>query len=672
MSYVYTYTYKLIWRKNNPVKLPNLPTDLSKEERNMLIQTVKQEEEKTEEIMSDGDNLQTMDVWDFAGQIVFYATHTLFHSRKAFYLLVFNLSLGLSDVVLNDDEKCSINHGKKTMEYYFRFWVNSVHSFVGNEDGTLPIIILVGTHYDKLEGDECSKKRQADKYFDNIRNLFKGKQALNHIYHKDFALDTRDHDSKTLLDLRDTLVNLGNEISLSRTVPIKWIQLEKCLIERREEKIVTFSTIVDINAKTEYPLENEEQIKQFLKNKHDQGLLFYFDEEPVSQFVVLDPQFLVDAFKSLITAERFVKNMPDIYHDWQALSTEGRLTNTLIDKLWTCAKTKGFMEHKDTILWFLQKHRIISQAMKFDETKQEAVGLGWYVVPSLLPDHAHAEEISSFQSDRVQTKIQYVLSFDNSAIVPTVYNRLVAAILGKWSILEFRGKKLLFENLSIVQMDSYHAGVIRLNDLHIHLSVMTLSRDRNIDRSITDGFRRFAEAVILYEFRKQQGVKEHKVLPFTRGYCCNHPSHNVYGGSKVKQFNRDLSIDCSTCPDLESHERIEISCATAEWFLGIDSFPNVPPGCPSDETFAEISKHIGKNREMLAAILGISEVKMDHIKDENRSCFRQNYKMLLEWRNMNDGDVSLNALIRELKRLPDVRVNWDGIRNLLDELNDRS
>jgi hypothetical protein len=554
------------------------------------------------------------------------------------------------------------------MEYYIKFWVNSIHSFVGNRDSTEPIIILVGTHLDKLKGNDSEKKRQADKYFDNIRLLFKGKQALNHIYHKDFALDTYDTQCETLKNLRDTLINLGHDISLSRTVPAKWIQLEKCLFERRHEKIVTFETIVEIDADTEYPLKDKDQIRLFLKHKHDQGTLVYFDEEP--QFVVLDPQYLVDAFKCLITAKRFVTNKLDVYEAWEALATEGKLENSLINKLWTRKRKKGFMKHRETILWFLQKHRIISQAMEFDETKQVAVGLGWYVVPSLLPDHSRAEEILKFQEYKRQTKIQYVISFDNSAIVPTIFYRLVAAALGKWSILEFRGTKLLFENLSIVQMDAYHAGVIRLNDRHIHLSLMRLTRRRSINKFIVDEFRRYAESVVMYEFRKHEGVLEQNVLPFNRGYSCNHESHRPNGGTVIKNIGRDISIECSTCPDLESHE-IETTSALEEWFQGKGSFPNVPPGCPSPSTFQKFSQNIGTDWELLGHALKIPRVKLEHIRDENGSNVKQIFKMLLEWRDMNDDDVSLQVLITELQKLPEVTVNWDGIRNIVDELNAR-
>lgn len=68
-----------------------------------------------------------IDVWDFAGQKVYYATHQLFLNKNALYLVVFNL-------LEFKDTKASLDQ-----------WLWSIKSRVID-----PTIILVGTHLDGL------------------------------------------------------------------------------------------------------------------------------------------------------------------------------------------------------------------------------------------------------------------------------------------------------------------------------------------------------------------------------------------------------------------------------------------------------------------------------------------------------------------------------------------
>jgi len=61
--------------------------------------------------------------WDFAGQEIYYSTHTFFLSPRSIYLIVFNMV----------DEQSS------RIEY----WLNTVQSRASN-----PVVVLVGTHLD--------------------------------------------------------------------------------------------------------------------------------------------------------------------------------------------------------------------------------------------------------------------------------------------------------------------------------------------------------------------------------------------------------------------------------------------------------------------------------------------------------------------------------------------
>ena len=49
------------------------------------------------------DDIIQIDVWDFAGQLVFLTTHQTYLSDRCLYFLVFNMAMDLDDTVEEED-----------------------------------------------------------------------------------------------------------------------------------------------------------------------------------------------------------------------------------------------------------------------------------------------------------------------------------------------------------------------------------------------------------------------------------------------------------------------------------------------------------------------------------------------------------------------------------------
>ena len=111
------------------------------------------------------ETMVTVDLWDFAGQHLYYASQPVFLSSRAVYVLVHNLSKALDapaqpcvrqgtrDVILE-------NPNNETNLENLLSWLVTIHSIrptgeemVGNSDGMLPYlrppVFIVGTHADK-------------------------------------------------------------------------------------------------------------------------------------------------------------------------------------------------------------------------------------------------------------------------------------------------------------------------------------------------------------------------------------------------------------------------------------------------------------------------------------------------------------------------------------------
>ena len=139
--------------------------------------------------------------WDFAGQSVYYVTHPLFLTKKAIYLLVYDLSLNPYDkakpVVKRGVYKKILEgfSSLKTNLDYLEFWMTSVASLASTqeEDSTsellpekLPPVFLVCTHADT---PYCGRDPQelATEVFGSLRS----KPYGCHLYDVFFVDNTR-------------------------------------------------------------------------------------------------------------------------------------------------------------------------------------------------------------------------------------------------------------------------------------------------------------------------------------------------------------------------------------------------------------------------------------------------------------------------------------------------
>ena len=107
----------------------------------------------------------SMHLWDFAGQHFYYATHPIFFSSRAIYLLVHNLSKSLNEPATPyyrqgyNDVKLENPTGETNLEN-FQSWLATVHNITqmrGVEESDnvqrkpnylQPPVLVVGTHAD--------------------------------------------------------------------------------------------------------------------------------------------------------------------------------------------------------------------------------------------------------------------------------------------------------------------------------------------------------------------------------------------------------------------------------------------------------------------------------------------------------------------------------------------
>ena len=127
-----------------------------------------------------GLNLQTdgtavehhmiLDLWDFAGQQLYYASYPVFLSPRAVYMLVYDLNKGLNDLAQPSFKQGSrriplSNRNEETNVENLLSWLVSVSSIcssqsekaVKDQPHCRPPVFIVGTHADKQQQEDIDK-----------------------------------------------------------------------------------------------------------------------------------------------------------------------------------------------------------------------------------------------------------------------------------------------------------------------------------------------------------------------------------------------------------------------------------------------------------------------------------------------------------------------------------
>ena len=145
------------------------PPEEVKERTVDLIKYVKGEGVKEKSVAN-------VELWDFAGQHLYYASHPVFLTSRAIYILVCNLSESLHDTAKpcvrqgSHDVILDNPNGETNLENLFS-WLSTLHSITrlrretcNDQERQLPYlrppVIIVGTHADKPFKDITTMKSE--------------------------------------------------------------------------------------------------------------------------------------------------------------------------------------------------------------------------------------------------------------------------------------------------------------------------------------------------------------------------------------------------------------------------------------------------------------------------------------------------------------------------------
>ena len=398
-------------------------------------------------------------LWDFGGQSVYYATHPIFLTEKAIYILACDLSRNPYDkadtlirkgLYRNREDTCCNN----TNIDYLDFWLSSVYSLVNpdalGEDSSeshtlparLPPVFLVCTH-----GDEPYRKTTDPRDLAlDIYGYLRTKPYEHHLFKDVFVVDNTKSGSvkecQEVVRLREELLSVAQSLpQMKEAVPLKWLRFEHIIRLLRDDhyKLMAISEAREI-ANDKCGINDDQQFRTMLDFLHDQKVLIHFTETPeLNNLVILDPQWLIDIFKKVITIRRYEHTEKNVESFWRKLQETGILDERLLDHEWKHLIDKYSIETVQILIAIMERFSLLCPWPSDGENKK-------YLVPSMLKSPPTNDVLALLASVRTPSLF---LRFEVGRVPPGMYTRLVLQFY-QWCKEEWKSRiqPQLFSNFA--------------------------------------------------------------------------------------------------------------------------------------------------------------------------------------------------------------------------------
>ncbi|XP_076084455.1 uncharacterized protein LOC143055203 [Mytilus galloprovincialis] len=389
------------------------------------------------------DSLAFCWLWDFAGQKDFYATHQVFLSKHAVFLLVTD-SLEFSTA---EDQGIDFEGSAQ----YVSFWFDAIHCYCsttkqGRQD---PPIIVVCTNEDKLK--EPSEREKRQKIFKkNLRKVLNNQEKKGHLRNIYFISNTEDTDivfEKIRKDISRQAMEMED---WGKDCPLKWMLFQQVLLKLKDNNVPISSTkaLLKIAKHKDIDIREDNEIKQCLQYFHDMGTVVFFDEENLANHVILDPKWLINALRCLVSDK--IDNVIEVSDDWETLTDTGQLTESLISLLFKKEPELKFEENKAHLIEVMKRFDIIVNLKKTTAL----------YMPCMIKSCSFTEVQKQFGEENQPFYKTSWLCLEFQFLPPAFFNHVIAWYIKQYNVSVIIDKQIrrrriaLYRQVGVFDLDS--------------------------------------------------------------------------------------------------------------------------------------------------------------------------------------------------------------------------
>ena len=426
-----------------------------------------------------------VDFYDFAGQLVFHASHPTFLSSRAIYIMTFDMNKINEEMKTRNVEEMLTNkygegnRGTVSDTDSIFFWLNILYMFTASRRNIHPHVILVGTHADKLP--KANRDKIADKCFREIRCSLADSPLKHILSDREYMVDNSKKTDPCFAQLQTEIFNLARQQPhWGEQTPSRWLPLEREIQSAKDSglKVLSIGHIRELNSGLEVNICEDTELDMFLQFLHDTGELLYFNEPTLRDYVVLDPVWLIGALKAVITADQFAIRSPKQADKWKRFCETGIIYKSTIIAIFKENDDPALFENYEHVLRLMEKFLFIASPMDIassleDNGDTSAKTEVEYIVPSMVHKQIDTKLITS--PEGLSSTTVFCLVSKNNFLPSAVFHKLLAKCISKWQIVDQNGQKQIFCDVCKFNLDQQrHYKLIVFSIKHaVHAKIIS-------------------------------------------------------------------------------------------------------------------------------------------------------------------------------------------------------
>ncbi len=375
----------------------------------------------------------------------------MFLAVDAINIIVMDISKSTTSSLTDGDEQLPLGV-PNTQEEFLCYWLRSIHEKAQKEKME-PNVILVLTHTDLIPSTE--RGCFIPVFEQEIQSTIQRNQLLPITSERVYLVNNKDPKEDSFRKLRCQLVQLMREQETWEFQRlITWLKLEaemKGMLLDKHAKYIGLKEIRKIADK--YGL-TQDAVESCLMFLNEMGDIVWFKDEVLKDVIILEPQWLVDTFKVLITSEQFIKKR-HLQDEVIQLLKHGTITMSTLHKFWAGNDVEFLTE-------LMQKFNHMVQIRCAGQREQK------FLIPCMLPPQRFSDRKTwDNTTGESAFSVKYRSSFHQWIPIGT-FPKLLAACAKKWSLLEekylsSRHASLKVEEGTTLTLSQSHGSSLLIN-----------------------------------------------------------------------------------------------------------------------------------------------------------------------------------------------------------------
>jgi len=269
-------------------------------------------------------------------------------------------------------------------------------------------------------------------------------------------------------------------------------------------------------------------------------VLFFGEEncckgQNLADTIILDVQWLANAFRCIITAPKFIpKHNKALDLEWRFYRKTAKLEEDFLRQVWKQNENEKFADNQEILVSFMDRLGLIAKPKLEKGSLPHGKKHSYYLVPCML-EHGNSDEMpKDFNNKFTVSTRTLCLVFKEHFVPCPIFDKLISACIENYVVYD-DGKAFLRKGFGVFRLDGLWSLIVRCGHQMIRLALFKRSPQDTVEDGIGINVRLFIEDAL----KQILELYKHRNLEYDYHLQCTIDSDNSH----------------STVPktDLESH-----------------------------------------------------------------------------------------------------------------------